>query len=309
MHRLHLRPLLRLASAATLLALAAPGASAQSDAPLFTGHAPRGWYGLESSTRPVLGWSYENRTVAYTSTRQTDRDGDNSGVDGSLSHFANYTTASWMSPWLIFGGNVVMAVTVPLQNSGQNPRGLAYGADGFGLGDVQLRPLQLYWPLERATLSFAYSVWLPTGGFDATKTDNVGKGFLSHELSFGWTHRPFADESWHYSVMSRMSFHGEVDKLDATPGDDLVVDWSAGKRLGGRWNAGLVGYGVFQTSRDDGVDANPGLGFYGLGAAGVEARYEMPEWGGHAAFRVYQEFLAYNQPEGQLAVLELAFQL
>jgi len=309
MPRLHHRSLPRLAAAALLAALAAGSASAQSDAPLQTGHAVRGWYGLESSSRPPLGWSFTNRSVLHSASTERDRFGDDTGADGTLSHFANYTTAYWASPWLIFGGNVVMSATLPIQNSGQNPRGLEYGTDGLGLGDVRLQPLQVYWPLERATLSFGYALWLPTGGFEAAETENVGKGFLSHELSFGWTHHPFADESWHYSVMSRMSFHGDVDGLDLSPGDDLLLDWSIGKRLGTRWNAGLVGYGAFQTSRDDGVDANTALGFYGTGAAGVEARYAMPDWGGYAALRVFQEFQAYNQPEGQLAVLELNFQL
>jgi hypothetical protein len=308
MPRLQHRTLLRPARALALLALAASSASAQTT-PLQTGHAVRGWYGLEAVSRPSLGMSYANRTMLYSASTERDRDGNDTGADGSISQFANYTTASWMSPWLIFGGNYVASVTLPLLDSGQNPRGLDYGSDGFGLGDLQLQPLQLYWPLERATIQFGYSLWLPTGKFDSADTDNKGKGFLSHEFNFGWTHRPFVDESWHYSIVSRMSFHGSVDGLDATPGDDLLLDWSAGKRLGERWNVGLLGYGVFQTSRDRGADANEAIGFYGLGAAGIGARYELPDWGGHAGLRLYQEFQAFNQPEGQLAVLELAFRL
>ena len=294
--------------AAATLALA-PGAVAQTTSPLHTGHAIPGFYGLESSLRPTLGMSYSNRSVAYYATTQRDRGGDDAGVDGEVTHLSNFTTATWMSPWLLFGANVVMSATLPIQNSAQNPRSLDAGNDGIKIGDVYLQPLTMYWPLERGGLSLGYGVWLPTGRFDAADANSVGKGFLSHEVSFGWTHSPFRDEDWHYSVLARYSFHSEVDGLSLTPGDDLVVDWSLGKHVGERWNLGVLGYGVFQTSRDKGSDANRDLGYYGVGALGFEARYDMPNWGGYASARLYQEFQAYNHTEGQLGVLSLNFLL
>ena len=259
--------------------------------------------------RPKLGMSYANRSVAYYATTERNRSGNDNGVNGEVTHLSNFTTASWMSPWKLFGGNVVAGATLPIQNSAQNPRTLDAGNDGIKIGDVYLQPLTLYWPLQRGFMSLGYGLWLPTGSFDAADANSIGKGFLSHEISFGWTHSPFENVDWHYSVLTRYSFHGSVDGLQLTPGDEVVLDWSLGKHVGERWNFGALGYGVFQTSRDSGSDANRDLGYYGVGALGFEGRYAMPDWGGYASFRIFQEFQAYNHTEGQLAILSLSFLL
>ena len=112
---------------------------------------------------------------------------------------------------------------------------------------------------------------------------------------------------WNLSLLGRYGRHGQVDGLDLRPGDDLVLDWAAGRRLGERWNAGLVGYGVFQTSRDEGADANKGVGYYGNGGIGFGVKYDLPSIAGSAELRAYQEFSSYNHTEGQTGVLGLNF--
>jgi hypothetical protein len=290
------------------LVLAAVG-DAQSTAPLYTGHSIPGFPGFESCVRPPLGLSYENVTVSYTADKEKDRKGNNTGKHGSVQQFSNHSTLTWLSPWRILGANYVARARLSLTDSAPHPRSLDAVGDSFRLGDTYLEPLALYWRGDHGDLSLRYGLWMTTGSFDTTDQGGTGKGFKSHQISLGFTYYPDEAKLWNVSVLGRYGHHGKVKGLDVKPGDDIVLDWSAGRKLDERWNAGLVGYGVFQTSRDEGADANRSLGFYGTAGLGFGARYELPSIGGSAELRAYQEFNAYNHTEGQTGVFSLNFRI
>lgn len=301
---------LRRAASLGLALLALPtGALAQTDAPLYTGHAIPGIHGLESSTRPPRGFSFENLSVYYTASKETTRSGNDTHNPGEVQHLSNHTTATWLSPWRVFGGNFAMSLRLALTNSETNPRSLSSNNGGNIIGDAYVEPVAIYWPGKKGIVSFRYGYWFDNGDFDWQSDTNAGKGFTSHQFSLGWTYYPHEDRLWHYSLMTRYSFHEHVSGLDLRPGDDIIVDWNVGKHLGKRLNVGLAGYGVFQTSRDQGYDSNRDLGYYGAAGLGGIARYSLPNLGGHAYVRLFHEFNTYNHTEGQLLIFGLNFVL
>ena len=284
-------------------------ALAQSQEALHTGHAIPGVYGFEPSIRPSLGVTYENVLHLYTASLERDRGGNETNRSGSVRHISDHFSATWVSPWKIFGGNYAARATLSMGNSAPHARSLDSGNRGFKLGDTYLEPLALYWPGEHGYVSFRAGMWLDTGDFEAGNQNSSGKGFTTQQLALGITYYPFKDRLVHYSVLLRWGQHGKVDGLDLRPGDDVVLDWSIGKHWTKRWNAGLVGYGVWQTSSDQGSDANNDLGYYGTAAIGLGTRYDLPSWGGYADLRVYQEFNAYNHTEGQAVAFGVNFKL
>lgn len=290
--------------------LATAGSSvAQSQEALHTGHAIPGFYGFESSVRPPTGMSYDNLLHLYNAETELDRDGNDTGTSGSVRHLSNHFTATWTSPWKIFGGLYAARATISIGNSAPHARSLDSGNRGFKFGDTYFEPLALYWPGEKGFASFRAGWWLDTGDFEAGNNNSSGKGFQTRQMSFGFTYYPYEDRLWHTSALIRWGQHTKVDGLDLRPGDDIVLDWSFGKHLTDRWNAGMVGYGVWQTSRDKGADANEDIGFYGTSALGLGARYEMPSWGGFAELRVYQELNSFNHTEGQAVAFQANFLL
>jgi hypothetical protein len=293
---------------AALLALPA-GAFAQTGAPLYTGHAIPGIHGLESSSRPARGFSFENLSVYYTASKETDRHGKDTHNSGEVQHLSNHTTTTWLSPWRVFGANFAMSLRLALTNSEPNSRSLKADDGGGILGDVYVEPMALYWPGKKGIVSFRYGYWFDNGDFDWQSNSNAGKGFTSHQFALGWTYYPQKDRKWQYSIMNRFSIHEHVSGLDVRPGDDLVVDWNVGRHLSERLNVGLAGYGVFQTSRDQGADSNQDIGYYGSTALGGIARYSLPDLGGHAYVRLYHEFSTFNHTEGELLIFGLKFLL
>ncbi len=288
--------------AAALLALQA-SASAQ----LRTGHAIPGYYGLESSVPPPLGLSYENATVVYHSGSQRDRHGDSAAIPGEITSVSNHSTLTWKSPWLLLGGNWVMRARVPITNSENNPYSTALSTTGFNIGDILLEPMALYWEGNRHYFHLSYGFWLDSGEFTYERNDGHGKGFTTHQASMGVTAYTSAKRDWHISVLGRYELHGSMQGADLTPGQNVTIDWAVGKHLNERWNAGLVGYAVWQTSSEKGADGNGDQGFYGTAAAGGEVRYALPQWKGDFRARAIMEFNAFNRPEGAMLFLGINF--
>lgn len=261
---------IRLLTAGLLAALALASAA---NAQLRTGHAIPGFHGSEFAVAPPLGLSYENATVFYTSSQMTDQNGNETG-SGSISSFSNHNTLTYNTPWLIFGANLALRARIPFVNSEPNAHTTNITSDGIGLGDIYLQPLSLYWEGNRHLFNFGYAYWLDTGQFTPGARDNLGKGFTSHEVSLGMTYYPTAKHDWHMSLLGRYEFHDKLEGADLDPGDDIVIDWSVGKRLNERWNVSAVGYGVWQATRESGADGNVDIGFYGTSSLGV--RRSMP---------------------------------
>lgn len=290
--------------AAALLALATLTGSA--NAQLRTGHSIPGFHGLESSVLPPIGLSYENTSLIYTSDTMTDANG-NSQKTGSIRALSNHSKITYVTPWLLLGGNFVMSATVPLVNTAPNPHTTDLASAGIKLGDIRLEPVSISWEGNKHILTMGYAYWWDTGSFDANRRDNAGKGFVTHEASLGVTYYPTEKRDWNISVLGRYELHESMSGIDLKPGEDFILDWSVGKHIGERWNVGAVGYGVWQTTREEGADGNTTIGYYGSAAFGGEARYRMPNWNGDIAARGYYELNSFNRPEGQALFLELNF--
>ncbi|MFT7669841.1 MAG: hypothetical protein ACI8X5_002548 [Planctomycetota bacterium] len=284
-------------------------AVAQSAAPLRTGHAVPGFYGFETAERPESGMTYQNIVYIYTAPTEYDRHGNFTGASGSVEHLSDHFKAAWTSPWKIFGGQYVAHGVLSLVNSAPNARSVTSEISGLDFGDAYLEPLGLYWVGDKGYLSFGTGYWLDNGNASSDSDDGSGKGFTTFQLSLALTYYPYVERDWHSSFMVRWEQHSKVSGVDLRPGDDVVLDWSIGKHVNEHWNLGVVGYGVWQTSRDRGADANLDIGFYGVAGLGLGARYDLPGWGGHADLRFYQELQAYNHTEGQAVVFSLDFKL
>lgn len=56
-----------------------------------------------------------------------------------------------------------------------------------GFGDIFITPISLGWHLKRADVTTSYSIFLPTGRYEADADDNTGLGMTGHEVALGTT--------------------------------------------------------------------------------------------------------------------------
>jgi hypothetical protein len=304
---LRLRPRARLA---ILFALTVTSpAFSQSDEYLRTGHAIPGYPGFESSVVPTRGLSYSAVGVYYNANRATNRHGVGTAIAGTAQHASVYPTLTWLSPWKIFGGQYATRGRISLAANAPNPRAENAGSDQVGFGDSYFEPLALYWSGERGGVSLRYGCWFGSGQFSPSDPNSLGKGFDTRVASLGWTYWFDDAQLWNYSLLTRYSSHGRMEGRDVRPGDDVIVDWSVVRNLNESWDVGLVGFGVFQTSRDSGSQSAAHLGYYGNAGFGVGARWKLPIVAGRGSIRLYQEFNSFNHTEGTLLTGGLNFRL
>jgi hypothetical protein len=166
------------------------------------------------------------------------------------------------SPGIKFLGADVSSLVMPIYGKNSIAAELStisqsstIGDDAWGLQDSYVQPLWLTWRTAQWDYSTAYGFWAPTGSYDPAAFDNTGSGFWSHVMraSVGWSPDPQRQSLVNLSVAYEIN--SDKDGLDLTPGDHLTVDIGAKRVFNPNWEAGLFGFGQWQTSDDRGSNA------------------------------------------------------
>jgi len=119
----------------------------------------------------------------------------------------------------------------------------------FGLGDIQVVPVQLGWHWDWTDAIFHYAFWVPTGRYDLGAPDNRGLGMWSHEFALGLTYH--IDNRWHLATTAYYEIHGDKKDTDVRVGDILTLEGGLGLRLpDGRSMIGAAYYAQWKTSAD-----------------------------------------------------------
>lgn len=265
---------------------------------LLTGHYTPGLYGLRSAFAFPKGFSYLNVTHMYYAAEMKDNHGNISTLAKPINVIANINGVAWGTRIEAIGADYTAALAIPLTNLAPNPETLELDPERVGIGDSYLIPALLSWNLDRIVVSFRYGVFLPVGSFSGSSKSNRGKGFWTHTLSPAVT--LFIDKlkNWHASVNATYEIHSKQRDSDISPGQNLVVEWGAGKTFDAAFNMGIIGYNIVQTTKQTmpgsgKQDLNP----YRLNGLGMEFGYRTKNrWA--FATRWYLEYLAVNRPEG-----------
>ena len=140
-----------------------------------------------------------------------------------------------------------------------------------GIGDMTLFPFILGWTnlVPDLKLDTRFSIYAPTGEYEAGRLANVGKNY--------WTFEPGIMASWlsskigtEVSLYTGVDFNTENDATDYTSGTSLHLDLTIAQHLplwGGFIGVGANGFYYQQISGDSGSGARLG-GFEGM-TAGV----------------------------------------
>ena len=127
--------------------------------------------------------------------------------------------------------------------------------DAWGFQDSYVQPLWLTWRTKEWDFSTSYGFWAPTGSYDPAALDNTGAGFWSHlfRASAAWSVDGLRQTLFNASVAYETN--GGKDGLDLRPGDHLTLDVGMKHVFNPCFEAGVFGYGQWQTTDDTGRDA------------------------------------------------------
>ncbi|MGH9145882.1 MAG: SphA family protein [Vicinamibacterales bacterium] len=272
--------------------------------------------GLHVGTQPPPGiypgyllWIYPTDTIK-------DADGNRIGSgQGGLTSVLHGALVSWVTPYMVAGGHVGGLFVLPFIRNRIQANALDVDT-GLSLTDSIFTPINIGWHRPGADSVAAYSLYVPSGKFEAGGSDNSGLGMVGQELSFGTT--GFFDERklWHAAVNVAYEWHTKKNDVDLRVGEILTFEWGAGKTFYKKvdhplplvTNVGIVGYGQFKVTEDSGsARLFQDIGKDRVYALGGEINVFIPQAGLTVIRRVIPEFGARLRTQGTTVSISLAY--
>jgi hypothetical protein len=222
-------------------------------------HYPAGAEGIRGASMPLPGFYLRDYNFYYTASKV-----DGVAADVDVSEYLQALRPLWMTPLKILGADYGMGMVLPF---GYKKVSAPFGSgESFNLADIQLQPLILAWHSERFDWYLGYSLWMPTGQYDASTSikyaTSLGAGFWTQVIDFGGVWYMDAKKSWVLSLVNHYEFNTEQRDTHITPGNTLTMEWGLSKAVlqtAEIVDLGLAGYYQQQTTEDSGTGASDRL--------------------------------------------------
>lgn len=222
-------------------------------------HYPPGAEGIMGATMPPPGFYLRDYNFFYTASKVN---GVSADVD--ITEYFQAVRPVWMTPWKVAGADYGLGLVLPAGY--KNVSGPFGSGDNFNFADMQVQPVLLAWHPGRFDFVAGYSVWMPTGQYDASTPvkyyTSAGAGFWTQVIDLGGTWHLDAERTWSLSVLNHYEFNTEQRDTHITPGNTFTAEWGLGKtvlRTAEIVDAGLAGYYQQQTTADAGSGASTKL--------------------------------------------------
>ena len=247
-----MRRLIFLGMAVALSLLPAMPAQAQ-----LNGSHTLGDFGVNSGSQPQSGFYTALFYLHYSTDTIKDKDGNtvrlapNNPSSIGVSAFAPMVW--YVSKAKFLGANYGAFVVLPFANASLEAPAFALGEKvDTSFSDMLIRPLDLGWHTKQADFAAGFQVYMPTGRYEQSGSDNIGKGMWSYEPFVGAT--VFFDEKKTFSLATTVywEFHGKKKDTDVKVGQLLTLQGGLGKSyLGGGLILGAAYYAQWKLTADD----------------------------------------------------------
>lgn len=218
----------------------------------FSGHNLLGDFGLKSGSQVPPGF-YAGYMMNRYSTNTIKGPGggmlEGSG-DPSLQVYAHIGIANWATEHKFLGANIGGMAAFPVANLAIDFPRLGFGPQTAGYSDTYIQPLNLGWKTSRADFLAGYAFSAPTGRYEEGADNNTGRGFWSHEITFGSTAYLDSAKTWHVAATGFYELHSKREGDDVQVGNILTVEGGAGKTVMQIINVGVAYYAQWKVSRD-----------------------------------------------------------
>ena len=256
------RPVLR-ACCFALLCLMGPNVRAQYK----LDHLP-GLIGLESGTQAPPGLYVGNLVYVYPTSTVKDSNGNSVHLPGSITATADAILVSVVTNYKFLGANFGASIAFPWMEDLLQANSLNINS-GFAYTDM-FGGLSLGWHLKRADITAGYNLYIPTGNFSPTASNNTGLGMWGNEFTLGSTVYLDQRRLWNASANFAMEFNTPKSGTNIKPGVLGTVEGGVGrtfyKKTSGPipivMNLGAAYYAQFKITGDSGSEIPPELRGY-----------------------------------------------
>lgn len=224
---------------------------------------PLGMSAVNSGVTPESGITYANVFIFYSRSELKGPDGEIQAT-GQNSVIMDMNSFVWVSKKqikMLGGARLSVSATLPIANNSltSDVEGALSGGGGFA--DSYYQPFILGWQKKRADIRAVYGFLAPTGRFVAGSYNNVGSGYWTHAVSSAQTFYLTSNKATAVSAFQMYEFHGTQEGTQIHPGQTFDLDYSLTQVLplqsDLRLQVGLVGYGQWQTTGNNGLGVTP----------------------------------------------------
>jgi len=240
-----------------------------------------------------------------TYDRLNGDDGQSLVPDFKVDAFANVMRVVHVTDRRILGATYAVQAIVPVVD-------LSVRAGGgrshvTGIGDIVVNPMVLSWKAGDVHITAGIDIFLPTGGFKASRLANIGRNYVTFEPVLAVSYLPKSGFDLSAKIMYDLNTRNPDTKY--LSGQELHVDFALGKTFKNGLGVGAAGYVVHQTT-DDSIRDAPALASGNRGrvfAIGPTVKYPV---GKALLMAIWQhEVSASNRPQGDKFWLRLITRL
>ena len=188
----------------------------------------------------LLDYNYWNKSTSYYDKDGYQVDGfisDKGHVDLSqqVSGYTNVPVLFYASKFKILGGATYMATIAPTFISSNFRANINYDDDNIedavsssnagGFADMAVVPLALSWSFgDKMDLAFFYTFYAPTGKYETGESDNVGRGYWTHQLQIPFYYY-LQQKTTAFVIVPTYEFNGKIKGSDVKPGSRVTVEY------------------------------------------------------------------------------------
>ncbi|MGO4853046.1 transporter [Phaeovulum sp. W22_SRMD_FR3] len=235
----------RAAAGLTALCLAMPATAREPGVPPTI--PPGATMGVPIAASPPPGLYFSLRS-GYSDTTLRDGQGDAMGADVRIRDTA--LQFLWVPGTQFWGADYKAMVLLPILDIHQTlsaPMGSG-SAGKTGLGNVEIRPVDLSWQIEPGIfVNAGFSIHAPTGYWSGTAPVSTAGHFWSLAPSVGFS---YLRDGWNLSAHAIYFVNGRNRDNGYRSGNEINLNLTAMKGVGD-WSLGPVAYWRKQVSGDD----------------------------------------------------------
>ena len=123
-----------------------------------------------------------------------------------------------------------------------------------GFGDLSFIPLGLGWSIkDKIDISFFYMVYAPTGKYKTGASDNIGKGFWTHQFQVPFYYY-FMEKASALLVMPTFEMNGSVKDSDFKAGNRFTIEYGFSQYVNSWLELEVINGHNWQMGDDKGED-------------------------------------------------------
>lgn len=242
----------------------------------YSNYIPGTYGDFAMAVEPADDWTLRNDLYFYTADEgETVRSG-RVELEADLKFIGNFTTILYKPDVQILGAQYALGAFIPIlyadieSTVSLAPGGpgstLSEDADAFGLADIALVPLLLYWETGNFHTSFAQYIVAPTGDYDENDPINTSLNYWSFDSNLAITYLN-PDKGWELSANLGYIYNTENSDTDYQTGEEIHLDYAVNRYLSETFAIGVQGFYLRQISGDSGEGAV--LGSFKAEVAGI----------------------------------------